>query len=348
MTIHTTQIGSCGGTLQHTTVTQVGPDCIEITRDDTVSLGTDSICIIKCDTVLDVCDTTVIVVVSLPARDTLRDTNLISGTTTVCVPVDAGMTKDTVSIINCGHSNNSGNTYSVDANNCITVVRSTTVGYNLDTLCVVSCDETKGICDTTVMIVSNLPIILPDTIRDTTPVRTTVTVCGYLPADTTGITVTACDGSTAGTGVHTSGNWTIDPVTHCLVFTASTIKGNDTLCIKVCDAHGVCTETIVIVTVTGLPPVAVDDDTVTAINTPVTIPVLNNDSTLDNDPLALCGLTTGEVIVTNPANGTVVINNNGTITYTPNNGYIGTDSFQYQICDAEGRDTAWVYITIKE
>jgi hypothetical protein len=37
-------------------------------------------------------------------------------------------------------------------------------------------------------------------------------------------------------------------------------------------------------------------------------------------------------IVTQPAHGTVVVNGNGTITYTPTPGYLGTDTFVYTFC----------------
>ncbi len=52
-------------------------------------------------------------------------------------------------------------------------------------------------------------------------------------------------------------------------------------------------------------------------------------------------------IVTLPSHGTVIVNHDGTITYTPVTGYTGIDSFQYQICDPEGCDSAWVFITIE-
>ncbi len=38
-------------------------------------------------------------------------------------------------------------------------------------------------------------------------------------------------------------------------------------------------------------------------------------------------------ILTQPANGTVVVNADGSFTYTPNLNYNGTDSFAYQVCD---------------
>jgi gliding motility-associated-like protein len=88
----------------------------------------------------------------------------------------------------------------------------------------------------------------------------------------------------------------------------------------------------------------VNDSTTTDPGTPVTIPVLSNDSTRDEDPLTLC---VDGAIVTQPGHGTVLVNQDGTITYTPAPGYTGLDSFQYQICDPEGGDTAWVFIRVE-
>jgi gliding motility-associated-like protein len=157
------------------------------------------------------------------------------------------------------------------------------------------------------------------------------------------IEIKSCDGSTTGTTV-LGGTWSIDPLTTCLIYTAGPTKGNDTLCIVACDTlKQQCNTTTVIITVTGYPPVAVNDTTKTDPNVPVTIPVLVNDSTFDEDPLTLCS----NAIVTQPGHGTLVVNQDGTITYTPVTGYTGVDSFQYQICDPEGSDTAWVYITVE-
>jgi len=176
------------------------------------------------------------------------------------------------------------------------------------------------------------------------PIIDTITICPKVPAGSE-ITVTACDGSTSGQG--DLGTWSIN-TQGCLVYIAGPTKGNDTLCVKACsDLSGECIETTIIITVTGYPPIAVNDTTVTDPNTPIDIPVLTNDIQTDEDPLALCGISNSTVIVTNPQHGTVTING-GVITYTPNHDYKGLDSFQYQICDPEGRDTAWVFITITD
>jgi len=86
-------------------------------------------------------------------------------------------------------------------------------------------------------------------------------------------------------------------------------------------------------TVTSFPksPVAFDDRAETKANSPVIINVLANDdpgnSTLDQLTVE---------IVLQPQHGTVKVNPDGTITYTPNPGFTGADSFQYRVKDAFG------------
>ena len=88
------------------------------------------------------------------------------------------------------------------------------------------------------------------------------------------------------------------------------------------------------------PPVAVDDAASTNKNTAVTIDVLANDSDPDGDPL-----TSG--VVTQPANGSATRNADNTITYTPNTGFVGDDSFTYEIFDPNGlSSTATVRVTV--
>src|SRR5678810_287003 len=56
----------------------------------------------------------------------------------------------------------------------------------------------------------------------------------------------------------------------------------------------------------------------------------------------------GTPSVTTPAaHGMTTVNGDGTITYTPNTGYNGPDSFIYTICDAQPLcDTAIVHINV--
>ncbi|MBK7764284.1 MAG: hypothetical protein IPI46_13225 [Bacteroidetes bacterium] len=91
---------------------------------------------------------------------------------------------------------------------------------------------------------------------------------------------------------------------------------------------------------------AVDDIAITPINQPVTIPILKNDAgflgTIDPSSISTTGLL-------QPLHGTVTINPNGTVNYTPNTGYIGKDTFQYQVCSTPSPvacDKAYVYVSI--
>ncbi|HEY7824640.1 MAG TPA: cadherin-like domain-containing protein, partial [Acidimicrobiia bacterium] len=90
---------------------------------------------------------------------------------------------------------------------------------------------------------------------------------------------------------------------------------------------------------TSGPPVAVDDTAVTDEDTAVTIPVLANDTDPDGDPLTVTGASS--------PNGDVVINDNGTITFTPARDFNGEAVITYDITDGNGGvDTAEVVVTV--
>ncbi len=84
-------------------------------------------------------------------------------------------------------------------------------------------------------------------------------------------------------------------------------------------------------------------------DTPVNINVLNNDSG-SFDLASLIGGPANGLLA--PANGSILVNGDGTITYTPDSGFQGTDTFEYQICDTtappEGPfcDVATVIVTV--
>jgi len=105
---------------------------------------------------------------------------------------------------------------------------------------------------------------------------------------------------------------------------------NDVVTIIGC-ANGVCDTAYAYITVSnncnGTPnqaPVAVDDSGTSTNGNPVTINVLGNDYDPDGDPLT--------VSVQQPEHGTLTVNG-GSITYTPNPGFNGTDTYTYTICD---------------
>jgi serine protease len=90
------------------------------------------------------------------------------------------------------------------------------------------------------------------------------------------------------------------------------------------------------------PPVAVADSATTGQNQAVVIPVLANDSDPDGDPFRV-------VATTQPAQGSVTLNRDGTLTYTPRTGFHGTDSFRYTIADPAGAtSSATVTVTVQQ
>jgi subtilisin family serine protease len=76
-------------------------------------------------------------------------------------------------------------------------------------------------------------------------------------------------------------------------------------------------------------PVARDDTASTNKNTAVTIGVLANDTDPDGDTLTVA-------VTEEPSNGTATRNADNTVTYTPNAGFVGTDSFRYSASDGKG------------
>ena len=91
---------------------------------------------------------------------------------------------------------------------------------------------------------------------------------------------------------------------------------------------------------------AEDDRDRTPQNTPVTTPVLQNDL-LDGKAAGPATVQVSEQVL--PANGSIVVNDDSTITYTPHPGFWGEDSYEYQICERANPTnctTARVVITI--
>ncbi len=89
------------------------------------------------------------------------------------------------------------------------------------------------------------------------------------------------------------------------------------------------------------PPVARNDVATTTADTPTVIDVLSNDSDAEGDPISL---STFDNVT---SHGSVSLNENGTLTYTPSAGYSGSDSFSYSIRDGRGGSgTGTVAVTV--
>ncbi|MEW5987857.1 MAG: cadherin-like domain-containing protein, partial [Chloroflexota bacterium] len=108
-------------------------------------------------------------------------------------------------------------------------------------------------------------------------------------------------------------------------------NGSDSFDYRVCDMAGECDTASVSLTINPVndPPVASGDNATTPKNTEVTIAVLANDSDPDGDSLDVTE-------VTDPPHGQARVNGDETVTYNPNQGFTGSDSFTYTISDGNG------------
>ena len=191
----------------------------------------------------------------------------------------------------------------------------------------------------------------PDAVDDTTvtdyQTSVKVTVLGN-DSDPDGDALTVVDNSEPSNGsavLNEDGTFTYTP--------DDGFTGTDSFTYTITDGNGGEDTATVTIEVGGAPPPpppppengppdAVDDTTVTDYQTPVNVTVLGNDSDPDGDALTV-------VDNSEPSNGSAVLNEDGTFTYTPDDGFTGTDSFTYTITDGNGgEDTATVTIEVGE
>ena len=113
-------------------------------------------------------------------------------------------------------------------------------------------------------------------------------------------------------------------------------------------SSNVAVSTIKVIEVNDLPVAVNDGPLTTAEDTPIAnIAVLTNDTDIDDKPVPGTAINNVVVIAASAPNGTVIINANGTLTYTPNANYNGTDTITYTISDGRGgTSSAIVPITI--
>ena len=123
---------------------------------------------------------------------------------------------------------------------------------------------------------------------------------------------------------------------------AGNFNGSDSFDYTVSDGQGGTDTASVTVGVTAVndAPAATVDSASTSEDLAVTIDVLSNDDDVDGDTLTVDS-------VTQPGNGSVVINADKTVAYTPASNFNGTDSFDYTVADGQGgTDTASVTVGV--
>jgi RHS repeat-associated protein len=110
--------------------------------------------------------------------------------------------------------------------------------------------------------------------------------------------------------------------------------GSDSITYQICDNLGLCDGAAATFNVVNNPPVAVADVYTIKVNQTLFVSGSNalreNDSDPDNDPFSV-------VSYTQTSHGTVTYSYNyGSLSYQPNQDFIGQDSFTYTICDNLG------------
>lgn len=149
-----------------------------------------------------------------------------------------------------------------------------------------------------------------------------------------GLTVTSATAGHGSVVIHPDGSltYTPDPDYH----------GPDVIDYAISDGQGGTASSTVAVTVTPVndAPVARDDHGATPLNTPVTFDVLRNDSDVDGDPLSILG-------VPSSRNGSVDVNPDGSLTFTPAAGFAGVAVIDYAISDGQGGSaSAQAFVTV--
>ena len=124
-------------------------------------------------------------------------------------------------------------------------------------------------------------------------------------------------------------------------------NGSDSFTYEISDGNGGTAQATVTITVDPVndAPTAVNDAYTTNEDTPFTATLgvddlLFNDSDIDGDTL-----TVNTTPVVDVSNGTLVLNADGTFTYTPTANFNGSDSFTYEIEDGNG-GTAQATVTL--
>ncbi|QQS31065.1 MAG: tandem-95 repeat protein [Sphingobacteriales bacterium] len=218
----------------------------------------------------------------------------------------------------------------------------------LDSFLYVICDTgTPVLCDTAMIGVTvgvppypnNPPIAVPDEAFTGVNTPVTINILGN-DFDPDGDPITVSIGSDPANGtviLNTDNTATYTP--------NPGFTGTDYFTYIICDdgMPSLCDTTWVTIQVssTGVPPVAADDDICIGVNEPVEIFVLNNDFDADGGLMLI-------TLITSPVNGQAFVSVPGnSIAYIPSVGFEGVDVFDYQICDPTGLcDTATVTVYV--
>ncbi|ELP2673805.1 tandem-95 repeat protein [Vibrio parahaemolyticus] len=116
-------------------------------------------------------------------------------------------------------------------------------------------------------------------------------------------------------------------------------NGKETITFTVKDSSGESVSQTVNFTVTPVADIEADKTTVVE-DTPTIIKVLGNDTFEGKDKVVSLDAENG------PKNGTVIVNNDGTVTYTPDDNYVGKDTFTYVVTSGGVSESTTVEVNV--
>lgn len=210
-----------------------------------------------------------------------------------------------------------------------------TAGFSgVDVLTYRVCDSgTPSLCDTAVVTIAVAPVNdPPNAVNDTVSTNEDAPLLITVATNDTDPDLNLNPPSVTIVANATNGTTSVDPMGRVLYTPADDFNGSDTFQYRICDLGSPIYCDVANVQVTINPandePVLTADAASTPEDSPVTIGVLSNDGDVDSnlDPSSLS-------VVSGPAHGTVTVNPDRTITYTPAGDYASADSFSYEVCD---------------
>lgn len=171
---------------------------------------------------------------------------------------------------------------------------------------------------------NNAPVALDDYVTDYGDVNSIFLLDNDYDPDGDDLTLTIVvqpNHITASVGYH---SWYDTYITSFILNTA--FVGSDSLTYQVCDNTGLCDLAKLYITILpSSPPIAVDDTLITFENKIVVGDFRQNDIDVDNQSLYMS-------LNSPPIHGNANVFN-GTSSYLPDSGFVGLDSFYYNVCD---------------
>jgi len=222
-----------------------------------------------------------------------------------------------------------------------------------DSVCVTICDQ-GALCYTLIVPIEVIPLNDPPlAIDDINNTQKNISTSGNVltnDTDTDGnnlfVTTTPVSVTDGTVTINAAGVYTFVPDTDFI--------GDASFEYEVCDdgAPGICDTLTVLITVVDITNpdnnevIGIPDNFLMEDDLPLTASLVSNDSDPDGDLITI-----NTTPVTTPTNGLLLINLDGTFTYTPTAGFYGVETFSYQICDSgipQDCDIVPVTITIIE